>query len=159
VRTKDGYTAETFNIQEPVGIEMSYEVLAPGYVLTPKVDVINEEGTHLFASHDVGSEWRRQERPEGLYLSTIWIPGNFLSEGNVLVHASIITHTPATAAHLHVANALTFQVVDKHSPNTARGDYVGPIPGVVRPLLNWDTSYIGTLKSKEVLDNFAGASP
>lgn len=158
VRTKDGYTAETFSIQEPVAIEMSYEVLAPGYVLVPKMDVINEEGTHLFASHDVGSEWRRQERPVGRYVSTIWIPGNFLAEGNVLVHTSIVTHTPSTVTHLHVANAVAFQIVDKHSPNTARGDYIGPIPGAVRPLLTWDTSYISSLNTEASLDEFAGVS-
>lgn len=158
VRTKDGLTVETFSIQEPIGIELSYEVLAPGYVLAPKVDVINEEGTHLFASHDVGAQWRRQARPEGHYSSTIWIPGNFLSEGNLLVHASIVTHTPVTAAHLHVANAVTFQVVDRHTPNTARGDYLGPIPGAVRPLLSWDTSYIGTPETEEVLNKLAGVS-
>jgi len=32
---------------------------------------------------------------------------------------------------------VAFQVVDTDEGNTARGDYVGPMPGVVRPLLEW----------------------
>jgi len=140
VRTEDGQTVESLNIHEPVGIELTYQVLQPGLILTPKVDVLNEEGVHLFASHDVSDKWRRQPREATRYESTIWIPGNFFAEGNLVINASLMSHYPATAIHVHQPQVITFQVVDS-GHDTARGDYVGPIPGVIRPLLNWTTHH------------------
>ena len=142
VRTKEGLTAETVNIQNLVGIELTYQILKSDQILIPKVDVLNEEGVHLFSSHDVGPEWRRQPRAIGCYVSTIWIPGNFLSGGNLLVNASLMSHYPATVTHLHETQVVTFQVVDTHGPDSARGDYLGPIPGVIRPLFEWETSAV-----------------
>jgi lipopolysaccharide transport system ATP-binding protein len=158
VRSRDGRTAQSFSIQEPVAIEMSYEVLTPGCLLIPRVEVFNEEGNHLFTSHDVESVWHRQERPVGFYVSTIRIPENFLSEGNMVVHASIVTHKPVLMVHLHVPKALSFQVVETQGPNTARGEYVGPITGAIRPLLSWETSFTDKLDSDASLAEFAGVS-
>lgn len=140
-RTQDAATKDSLSIQETLGIELTYEVLQPGHIMTPKIDLLNEEGVHLFASHDVSPEWRRQPRPAGRYASTIWIPGNFLSGGNLRVHASVMSHYPGTVTHVYVPNAIGFQIVDNGDENTARGDYVGPIPGVIRPLLNWTTDF------------------
>ncbi|MFN2453417.1 MAG: ABC transporter ATP-binding protein [Pyrinomonadaceae bacterium] len=141
VRTEDGQTAETIDIHYPVGIEMSYEVLRSGQVLTPHADFFNEDGAHLFAVEDVGEEWRRRPRPAGTYTSTVWIPGNFLSEGNILVHTSIVSRLPATTIHVDEQNVVAFQVIDSLDNNSARGDRIGNIPGAIRPLLNWTTSY------------------
>jgi lipopolysaccharide transport system ATP-binding protein len=102
---------------------------------------MNESGVHLFAVQDVGAEWRRRPRPAGVYTSTMWIPGNCLSEGNLLVNAAILSHIPATRLHTREYNVMTFQVVDTQEGDSARGDYAGPVPGVIRPLLNWTTQY------------------
>jgi lipopolysaccharide transport system ATP-binding protein len=140
-RTEQGATVDSVSIQEPIGIELTYEVLQPGCVLTPTVDVVNEGGIHLFTSHDVEAKWRRQPRPPGRYVSTMWIPGNFLSGGNLVVNATIMSHYPATATHVHEPRVITFQVVDNGELDSARGDYVGPLHGVIRPLLNWTTDH------------------
>lgn len=139
IRNEEGGTTDSLEIQNPVGVELTYEVLQPDHILTPKVDVLNEEGAHLFTSHDVSPVWRRSPRPTGLYVSTIWFPGHFFSEGSLLVHAGIASHVPATVTHVHEERAATFQIVDNHGENSARGDYVGPMPGVLRPLLDWTT--------------------
>jgi lipopolysaccharide transport system ATP-binding protein len=141
IRNQVGETVESFDIREPVGIEMTYEVRQNGHRLLPRVDLLNEEGVYLFSTHDAASAWCDQARPSGRYVSTVWIPGNFFSEGNMLAHAAVVSHTPASAVHAHVPNAVTFQIVDNQGQNTARGDRVGPIPGVVRPLLNWATDF------------------
>ena len=140
-RDREGRTAQTFDIRRPVGVELTYDVQQPGHVLAPKVELYNEEGAQLFAAHDVGPEWRYRPRPAGRFVSTVWVPGNFLSEGNLLVHASVVSHTPATAVHAHAPNCIGFQVVDRQHKDSARGDYVGPIPGLVRPLLDWETEF------------------
>jgi lipopolysaccharide transport system ATP-binding protein len=139
VTNKDGETTDSFDIRHPVGIEVSYVVLQPGYVLTPKLDLVSDAGVHLFTTYDVTSEWRSRPRDADQYQSTLWIPGNFLSEGNVLVHASLVCFNPAISVHAHNTNTVTFQVVDNFHKDSARGDAVGPIPGAVRPLLDWTT--------------------
>ncbi|HEX7177601.1 MAG TPA: ABC transporter ATP-binding protein [Pyrinomonadaceae bacterium] len=140
-RERGGATAESLDIRHPVGIELTYDVLVEGEVLTPKVELLNEEGAALFSAHDVGERWRYRPRPVGRYVSTVWIPGNYLAEGNLRAHASIVSHTPATVLHAPAPNAVGFQVVDSQHKDSARGDYVGPIPGLVRPLLDWTTEF------------------
>jgi lipopolysaccharide transport system ATP-binding protein len=152
-RKQFGETSDSVNIQEPIGIELVYEVLQPGHILTPKVELRNEEGVHLFASHDVGLEWRRRERSVGTYKSVISIPGNFLTGGNLLVDVSLMSHFPATVTHCHVTPAVTFQVIDNFEPDTARGDYVGPIPGLIRPLLDWTTDFCFQNEAPQIQSN------
>ncbi len=136
---EEGNTVETTDIRNPIGIEVSYELLQPGHVIVPQIDIHNGEGLHLFSSHDVSPAWRYQPRPGGSYASTAWLPGNFLSEGNLFVHVALVSHVPETAVHLHEPNVVTFQVVDQQHKDSARGDYVGPMQGMIRPLLNWTT--------------------
>jgi lipopolysaccharide transport system ATP-binding protein len=133
-------TTSSVDIRHRVGIELTYEVLQPGLVLTPKIDLLNEEGTHLFATYDLAADWRYNARVMGWYESTVWLPGDFLSEGNLMVHASIMSHTPATVTLAHAPNAVTFQVVDYQHKDSARGDALGPLPGLIRPLLSWTTN-------------------
>ena len=137
--TKAGVTTESISIREPIGIELTYEVRQPGHVLTPKVELINEEGFNVFATHDVDERWRRESRLPARYVSTVWIPGNFLSGGNLRINASVMSHYPATFTHVDAPGVAAFQVLDVGDERTARGDYRGPMPGAVRPLLNWDT--------------------
>ncbi|HEY0079839.1 MAG TPA: ABC transporter ATP-binding protein [Pyrinomonadaceae bacterium] len=140
-RDEEGRTAESVDIRKRVGVEMTYDVLEAGHMLTPKILLSNEEGANLFSSHDVGPEWRSRPREKGTYVSTLWIPGNFLSEGNVLIHAAIESHLPSTATHVYERDVATFQIVDKQHGDSARGDYIGPIPGLLRPLLDWTTDF------------------
>ncbi|MGI9067940.1 MAG: ABC transporter ATP-binding protein [Pyrinomonadaceae bacterium] len=141
VCTAEGLTTAAVDIRRPVGIEMQYEVLQSDQVLTPSFDLFNEQGVHLFPVHDIGPGWRRRPRPVGLYTSTVWIPGNTLAEGNMLVQASILSYLPFTKLHTREPNVVTFQVIDRQEGDSARGDYVGAVPGVIRPLLNWTTEF------------------
>lgn len=144
VRTREGDTAPQVDIRNPVGIEMTYEVLQPDQILTPSFDLFNEQGVHVFAVHDVGPEWRREPRPVGRYVSTMWIPGNTLSEGHLLVQASVLSYHPGLRLHTREPNVVTFQIVESTEGDSARGDYVGAVPGVVRPLLPWQTDFYQT---------------
>jgi lipopolysaccharide transport system ATP-binding protein len=134
-----GHSVESVDIRQAVGIELTYEVIRPGRVLAPKVDLYNGEGVHLFGTHDVGQEWRYTQRAIGQYVSTAWIPGNFFSEGSLMVSAAIVSHTPATILQAEVHSAVTFQVLDHQGKDSARGDYVGPMSGALRPLIDWTT--------------------
>lgn len=137
-----GANVTAFDIRRPVRIEITYDVLEAGHTLTPHVELHNEEGVHAFSSHDTSDEWRRTTRETGRYASVISIPGNLLSEGTLRAHISIMSHTPQTILHAQTRNVIAFQVIETAHGDSARGDYIGPIPGVVRPLLDWATTRV-----------------
>ncbi len=139
VLNEHGETAAAVDVRRPFRVELVYDVLEDGHALTPVIELYNDEGTEVFSTHDTGAEWRRRERPRGRYASAVNIPGNLLAEGTLIAHVSIMSHFPSTILHARAANAVAFQVLDEPGGVSARGDYVGPMPGVVRPLLAWDT--------------------
>jgi lipopolysaccharide transport system ATP-binding protein len=87
---------------------------------------------------EIDSPWHRQTRPAGAYRSTAWLPGNFFAEGTLIVGVAITTLDPV-AVHLYERDAVAFQIVDSLEGGSARGDYAGPFPGVIRPLLKWES--------------------
>jgi lipopolysaccharide transport system ATP-binding protein len=119
---------------------MEYEVLQPGYVIMPNFQFYNEDGIHVFSTHDLDPTWRRRPRPAGTYVSTVWIPGNFLSEGTLFVNAGCETVEPRIFQFWE-RDAVAFLVIDNPDGQSARGDYGGQIKGVVRPLLQWSTDF------------------
>ena len=95
----------------------------------------------VFNAQNLDPEWRERRRSPGRYVSTGWIPGNFLAEGAFAVGVGMTSLEPETH-HLDTNDAVLFQVVDNYdSSDTARGDYQRPMPGIVRPLLQWTTEF------------------
>jgi lipopolysaccharide transport system ATP-binding protein len=140
VCTEDGQSAENIDIRKPVGIEMEYEVLKPGYKLRSAFSLYNDEGVRLFDSVDLDPAWRGRIRPAGRYRSTAWIPGNYLAEGTMFVSMGLDTVDPEME-QFYVREAVAFMVTDSCEGDSARGDFAGHLPGVVRPMLNWKTVF------------------
>jgi lipopolysaccharide transport system ATP-binding protein len=138
VRAEDGSLASSVDIRRPVSIEIEYEVLESGRAIVPHVQLNNEQGTPIFISHDWHDGWREREREAGLYTSVVTVPGNFLSEGTVFVTVGAATYRPHMI-HFNERDAVTFNVIDSPEGDGARGDFAGPMPGVVRPVLEWKT--------------------
>jgi lipopolysaccharide transport system ATP-binding protein len=139
VHDENGQPISAVDIRKTFAIEVTYEVREAGHTLVPVIELYNQAGIEIFSSHDTSADWRRRPKTSGTYASTVWIPGNLLAEGSFVVHVSIMSHTPATVLHAHELNAVAFQVIDSPAGDSARGDYVGPMPGAVRPLLEWTT--------------------
>jgi lipopolysaccharide transport system ATP-binding protein len=139
VCSEQGETIAAIDIRKPFGIEVTYDVLEGGHALVPVMEFYNEQGTELFSTHDTDANWRRQPRARATYTSTVWVPGNLLAEGSFIGHVAIMSHFPSTVLHAQERNVVAFQVIDSPASDSARGDYIGPMPGVVRPLLNWTT--------------------
>jgi lipopolysaccharide transport system ATP-binding protein len=129
---------ETYDITEPVGISMDYTVLVPGETFTHSFNFHNEEGHNIFNTHDTVSEIRNRPREKGNYTTTMWIPGNLLAEGIIIVGVALIKTDPFTIL-MHEKDAVSFNVVDHMRGDSARGSYVLGFPGMVRPLLDWTT--------------------
>jgi len=140
VHTEDGRTSATIDIRQPVGIEIEFDVQEPGHVLIPNYHFVNSEGVCVFIASDQDPAWRRRPRLPGTYTSTAWIPGNYLAEGTLVVGAAISTIDPVIV-HVFERDVVAFQVIDSLDGDSARGDYSGPMPGAVRPLLRWTTRF------------------
>jgi lipopolysaccharide transport system ATP-binding protein len=138
VATEGGLCTDKIDIRRPVGIEIEYEVLKPGYKLRCSIGLNNEEGVHVFEAIENNSDWRLRIRNPGRYRVTAWIPGNFLAEGTMIVDVGLGTVQPNILQFI-VRQAVAFHVIDSVDGDSARGDYAGPMPGVIRPLLKWDT--------------------
>jgi lipopolysaccharide transport system ATP-binding protein len=129
---------ETYDITKSIGISMDYEVLKDGEQFTHSFNVYNEDGVHLFSLHDTEFEAMHQFAKRGIYTTTAWIPGNILAEGNHIISVAIIRINPFYV-YFHEMDALRFTVRDYMRGDSARGNYLLDFPGVVRPLLKWQT--------------------
>jgi len=150
-RKVDGTVSDAFDIRQPIGIDVVFDVLEGDHLLAPNVHLFSEQDVNLLISIDSDPAWRRSTRPAGRYTSTVWIPGNFLAEGSVTVRVAITTLSNMNV-RLDEPDLITFQVIDSLDGDSARGDYAGHLPGLVRPLLKWSTTYDPASKEDSLLD-------
>jgi len=139
LKKKNGAVGEAINIRESIGCEIEYEVLSEGHVMLPMFAFWDEQGNCVFTSVEQSEEWKGRKRPPGIYTCTGWVPSNFLAEGMFSVHTFLWLMEPRCLLEYNEKDVLVFQVVDDLKGDTARGDWKGELPGVVRPMLHWDT--------------------
>lgn len=136
---ENGDVCPSIDIRKKVGIRLEYEILHDGRVLLPGFSITTEAGQLAFYAGDSEPDWQNSPRPKGRYVSTGWIPGNFLNAGTMIVGVTVSQPRP-THKHVHEQGVLSFQVIDRMGPGTARGNYPGRhFAGAVRPLLQWKT--------------------
>jgi len=143
VKKSSGEVAYDFNIQEPVNIELEFQVLTEGHVLNEMFYFFNEHGVLLFVSiNNLIADWNNRKRQKGIYKSRCSIPENFLNEGTIAVTVGVYTFPGI--CHASVDNAVSFRV---HDPGYGgvRGTLARPWPGgskvAIRPLLRWETEH------------------
>jgi len=98
---------------------------------------------YAFIVNDLDPAWRNRPRDVGRYRSVALIPGNLLSESTLFVGVAVSTFNPEIV-HFYERDAVAFQVIDSMDGDSARGDYAGPMPGVVRPKVDWHTLLVDT---------------
>lgn len=138
-----GLVTDTIDIRCPVMIEMEYWNLKPNASLLSVFSFLNDQGIILFVSADFNDiEWDKKTRPIGCYVSRCTVPGNFFAEGQVKIVAEVSTRYPVYQIHFLEYDSVAFQVVDTDEPGSVRNGWGRPIPGVVRPALDWQTEYL-----------------
>lgn len=140
VRNESGEIADVLDIRKPVLLELEYEVLRAGYILLPHYHLYNQDGVHIFSTHDLDPAWRQKPRPCGRWISSVCIPGNLLSEGMVFVSSAVISLNPIIP-QFYERDVVAFQIVDSLNGDSARGDWAGQMQGAVRPLLTWSNRF------------------
>jgi lipopolysaccharide transport system ATP-binding protein len=116
---------------EPVGIEMTFEVLQDGHKLIPNFHVFLQD-QYAFVSSPSANEPLLQ----GTYRSLMWIPPRFLNNGLFVVGIAVSSISPIVI-HFFEQQAVRFHVTDNLF-DPSRNDYIHEVPGVVRPDLEWN---------------------
>jgi len=140
VKSESGQVTDVVDIRKPMRVEIEYDILQPGHTIVAQFGFNTEEDVIAFIVNDRDPAWYRRPRPVGHYLSTAWIPGNFLSEGTMVVGGGLLSEDP-WQLHCDVPRVVGFRVVDPGTGDTARGDVTGRWEGVVMPLLKWTTEH------------------
>jgi lipopolysaccharide transport system ATP-binding protein len=140
VRNSVGEIAETINIREPLSIEVEYERRDPAGRPSANLHFFNDEGLCLFIANDSTNPESGLLSGTGIVRSVCHVPGDFLAEGTIYVHAALSTYNPLTM-HALERDAVAFHVVEDLQLGAARGEYVNELPGVVRPALPWSLEF------------------
>ena len=130
-----GRVATTFNVTEPISIQIEYEALEPRHELNIHLYFNDEAGQSMFVVMDrPDSPWYGKRPPRGIHCETVVVPANLLNEGQVRIEY-LICCRPHTGLHVSVQDALIFHMVDDRRPGGAWSmDWP---PSVVRPKLQW----------------------
>ncbi len=129
-------------ITDKVGITMTYEVLNPNHQIQSAFNFYNSHGVNIFDSHESNTKLYSTKKAKGLYETTVWIYENLFSEGIIIVGVALVTHDPFKV-HFHDKDSVAFNVIEDLSNSPTRGDYVGKLPGMIRPNLKWESKIIG----------------
>ena len=144
IRNEAGDVSSPLDIRKPIYVQIEFECLKPGHVLTPSFSLWNEEGFQLFTAMDLDPMWRGKERPVGRYVCKAKIPGNLLAEGTMSINTGLWEWEPRRRMEYYEQEVVAFQVIDNLEGDSSRGDYIGNISGAMRPMLDWVTDFQGT---------------
>lgn len=120
-----------------IRVEFTYEILKENELFTHGFNLFNSQGLHILSSHDKDSDTLKKSLGLGIHKKTIIIPKNLLAEGGYNCSFAIMRYNPFKV-EFHVLDILGFDVVEIKIDKSTRGDYSGRVPGVIRPLLNWE---------------------
>ena len=119
-----------YNVKERIGFYIEFELLESSDDIVLGFNLFNHADVHILTSHDLSSVGRKYGK--GFYNTTVWIEPNFLAEGDYYCGVAAMSYEPFFI-HFHDINKFSFNVVDHGGGDTARGSYLGHLPGVVRP--------------------------
>ena len=147
VRGGDGEVTDAVDIRQRVGVEVEFEVLEGGRVLVPNLWFYNEEGAVVFSDTRCRPGMAR-ESATGRDVHEHGVgSGKLPLRRQSRRHCCDQPHVPSVEVHVLYGEAVAFQVIDSLDGDSARGDYAGPMPGIVRPLLRWETRYSQSQRS------------
>ena len=125
----------SIDISKMLGVEFKYEVLKCSGPKIPNIHLYTNKGDHVLYSAE------RQEVKllikKGVFKAIVWIPANFLNVESYSVAVALSTISPLKV-HFWVKDALTFDTIE--NLNNRTDSYSLELPGIIRPLLNWETN-------------------
>lgn len=130
--------SENFKITKKIGITITYEVIEGGHKIHSALNFFNSSGVNIFDSHESNTVLYHDKKQPGFYSTRVWVYENLFSEGVIVVGVALVTHDPFKV-HFHDRNAIVFNIIEDIENSPTRGDYVGNLPGIIRPSLKWES--------------------
>jgi lipopolysaccharide transport system ATP-binding protein len=136
---QDGRPRSSVAVDEPLGVEITFEVLREGKNVQPALHFKGTTEQYLFVVSYTDPKWLRVPPTVGRHVTTAWVPPHLLNVG--ITHVTVALNTPDPfETHCAVDRAVSFNVYERFDDgDTARGLYGRDFPGAVRPRLHWDT--------------------
>jgi lipopolysaccharide transport system ATP-binding protein len=123
------------------GLQLVYDVLEEGQVLSPYITLVSETGLDLFSTVDSNPQADTVARTPGRYVSTVWVPAKLLAEGTYYVRV-VMRSIKSQYRPFTERDVIAFTVVDQGGSEFGNSWWEGRPGGVIRPQLNWATEYI-----------------
>ena len=118
------------------GIKIYFQILDDNKLIFPSINVYNNQGRHLFSSFQRNN--KKAIFKPGKFVSTIWIPTNYFSNG--YFNVSVIFFTPSittTERLIQTKQILRFKINDPKLSNIKSQTDLN-IPSSLIPEFNWE---------------------
>lgn len=135
----EGKSKSLVEVNVPSYLDIEYEVRQPGLKFRVAAG-FNTQGVVAFTTNE---PYETQHDRIGHYVSRVVIPANLLAEGEYSISISIFASKGLKIRYVRAKDVFTFQVVDYIVGDSARGDFVQNVAGVLRPVLLWDKKFEG----------------
>jgi lipopolysaccharide transport system ATP-binding protein len=129
----NGTNKANFLIYEKIGIKIVFEIKEFTDDIILGLNLYNQRDVHILSSHQTE---RVKEYKPGIYETIVWFPQNFLSEGIHFCGVAAMSYRPFRV-RFHDIKKFTFNINDDQNNLSARGEYTGEFPGIIRPILEW----------------------
>jgi lipopolysaccharide transport system ATP-binding protein len=146
-----GQTTTSVATDEPVGVEVVFDVLRDGKNVQPALHFKTAQDAYAFVVAYTDPQHMRSPRTVGRYQTIAWLPPHLLNAGPLFVTIALVIPDPLQRL-AEVERALSFNVTESVDvEGGARGMYGKAFPGVIRPRLPWQT-YELTQRDGSTLD-------
>lgn len=133
IRNEKGKIIDHQEIDKEVRIEFIFRIKRRTSGI-PNMHLFTADGSHVFFTAG-----KQIEYSDGTYLTTLIIPSNLLNTGTYNAGLAFTTLNPYVI-NFYLKEALIFEMMENFNKRTI--DYVGNIPGIIRPNLNWSIKQI-----------------
>lgn len=135
VRPIDTMSQAPIDMLTSIVLEYDYWNLVAGTFLNVSLHVYNEMGVMAFNTTSIHeTEWGSKPFEEGLYRSTVVIPGHLLNSGIYMVELLFVEDQSRILFRMD--ESVLFHVLDSAATH---GAWLNKWPGVVHPSLTWET--------------------
>ncbi len=124
-------TIDSIDFYEGGNIEFTYVILKDGYFPIPNIHVFNQHSDYVFVSN---ADRKKVLNTIGTYTTKVKLPHHFLNGGGYMLGVAVSTMSPLVV-HFFEKEALRFDVIE--NMEFRNSDYRCPMPGIIRPVLDW----------------------
>lgn len=123
-------------INQTIGVCVEYEVLADVPAYTHGFNLYNSSSVHIFTSHDDTSV--KEDTKRGLYRTIAWLPANLLQSSDYFFTFAFMQYNPFRVL-FHSQYLIRIHMMDDLNAPTRNVNYNGELPGVIRPIIHWNS--------------------